>query len=71
MPAWTTCWTTIGASDMVKLDVLVNEVAVDALSVIVHRDQAYYKGQRLVTKMKAIIPARCSTCPSRPRWATR
>ncbi len=50
-------------SDMVKLDVLVNEVAVDALSVIVHRDQAYYKGQRLVTKMKAIIPRQMFNVP--------
>lgn len=50
-------------SDMVKLDVLVNEVPVDALSVIVHRDQAYYKGQRLVTKMKAIIPRQMFVVP--------
>jgi GTP-binding protein LepA len=42
--------------DMVKLDVLVGGTPVDALSIIVHRDQAYYKGQRLVTKMKAAIP---------------
>jgi GTP-binding protein LepA len=42
--------------DMVKLDVLVAGQPVDALSVIVHRDQAFYKGQRLVTKMKAAIP---------------
>ncbi len=51
------------ASDMVKLDVLVNEVPVDALSVIVHRDQAYFKGQRLVTKMKAIIPRQMFNVP--------
>jgi GTP-binding protein LepA len=44
------------AGDMVKLDVLVAGQPVDALSVIVHRDQAFYKGQRLVTKMKAAIP---------------
>ena len=43
-------------SDMVKLEVLVNHLPVDALSVIVHRDDAFYKGQRLVSKMKEIIP---------------
>jgi len=42
--------------DMVKLDVLVGGQPVDALSIIIHRDQAFAKGQRLVTKMKAAIP---------------
>jgi len=43
-------------SDMVKLDVLVNQQAVDALSVIIHRDDSQPKGQKLVSKMKDIIP---------------
>ncbi|MCR4407773.1 MAG: translation elongation factor 4 [Anaerolineae bacterium] len=49
--------------DMVKLDVLVNEQPVDALSIIVHRDQAYIKGQRLVSRMKQVIPRQLFTVP--------
>ncbi len=43
-------------ADLVKLDVLVNGQPVDALSIIVHREQAYRKGQRLVSRLKAVIP---------------
>ena len=43
-------------SDMVKLDILVNQQPVDALSVIIHRDDSHPKGQKLVSKMKDIIP---------------
>jgi len=44
------------AEDLVKMDVLVNSDPIDALSMIVHRDHAYHKGQKLVSKLKDLIP---------------
>lgn len=43
-------------SDLVKMDILLNGKAVDALSVIVHRDKAYYLGRELCEKLRAVIP---------------
>jgi GTP-binding protein LepA len=42
--------------DLVKMEVLVNGDPVDALSLIVHRDQSYPRGQKLVSKLKDVIP---------------
>lgn len=50
-------------ADLVKVDVLVNHQPVDALSIIVHRDQAFYKGQKLVSKMKQVIPRQLFEVP--------
>lgn len=44
------------AGNLVKVEVLVGGEAVDALATIVHKDDAYHKGQRLVTKLKELIP---------------
>lgn len=43
-------------SPLVKLDILINKEPVDALSIIVHKTQADYKGRELVEKMKEVIP---------------
>ncbi|MFQ5491045.1 MAG: translation elongation factor 4, partial [Phycisphaerae bacterium] len=43
------------AGDLVKLDILVNAVLVDALSVIVHRDKSTWRGRRLITRLKKEI----------------
>ena len=43
-------------SPMVKLDILINREAVDAFSLIVHRDKAFSRGKMLVAKMRKLIP---------------
>ena len=44
------------AADLVKVDILLNGKAVDALATIVHHDKAYYMGRELVERLKKAIP---------------
>ncbi len=49
-------WLDFRRSDLVRMNILINGEIVDALSLIIHRDKAYYRGRDLVAKMKELIP---------------
>ena len=50
-------------SDLVKLDVLVGGEAVDALTLICHRDQSYERGRELVSRLRKLIPRQMFEVP--------
>ncbi|MGD0303416.1 MAG: translation elongation factor 4 [Candidatus Acidiferrales bacterium] len=50
-------------SDLVKLDVLIAQEPVDALTVICHRDQAYDRGRDLVSRLRKLIPRQMFEVP--------
>ncbi len=51
------------ADDLVKLQILVNDEPVDALATIVHRDNAYHKGQAIISTLKDLIPRQLFMVP--------
>ena len=48
---------------LAKVDILVNNEPVDALSIITHRDNAYYQGRELVKKLRELIPRQLFEVP--------
>lgn len=49
--------------ELVKLEILVNDEPVDALASIVHKEDAYHRGQALITKLKELIPPQLFVVP--------
>ena len=50
-------------ADLVKLDIWVNGEGVDALSFIVHKDNSYERGKKMIEKLKEVIPRQLFSIP--------
>jgi GTP-binding protein LepA len=59
------------ASDLIKLDILVNGDEVDALSIIVHKDKAQVRGRKLVVRLRSLIPRQMFEVPVQAAIGTR
>src|SRR5438128_11947171 len=58
-------------ADLVKLDMLLNGDAVDAFSVIIHRDKAYEWGKKIAEKLHELIPRQLSEGVSQAALGTK
>lgn len=54
-------------NDLVRLDILINQEPVDALSFIVHQDKAYYQGHKFAEKLRELIPRQMFEVPIQAR----
>jgi len=59
------------ASDLARVDILLNGVSVDAFSAIVHREEAYVYGRRLVDRLRGLIPRQMFDVPIQAAIGTR
>ena len=59
------------AAKLVKLDILLNQEKVDALSAIVHRDKAYELGKKLCAKLKELLPKQMFEIPIQATIGTK
>jgi GTP-binding protein LepA len=58
-------------ADLVRLDILVNKQIVDALAMIVHADDAYHRGQKMVTALRKLIPRQMFEVPIQAAVGTK